>query len=283
MNQASAGRRGIKLAATTLIIAITFFAAPATAQDGIEIPLLPVGGGPLDDLLPVDGDLLEVPFTNTIALTGETPVEAAIALSQATYESAANVLLTRDDLFADAMSSGSAQGVLDAPLLVTDRDVLDPRVIHEIDRLVLSALPDPGAVLADTGQSRERRAQAAWRLSQALGQLGSKPPPAEVESILLGVSTLPGPESSVDKLYYSELDRRHQEIAQEILGPYGQLSDLPSELSLRGESQEGLDGSWWYNFLWSRAGVIYAGSSQIQKNIIGERVLGLPPEPRPPQ
>jgi len=90
----------------------------------------------------------------------------------------------------------------------------------------------------------------------------------------------PGAESSVDKLYYSELDRRHQELAQEILGPYGQLSDLPSELSLRGENQEGLDGSWWYNFLWSRAGVIYAGSSQIQKNIIGERVLGLPREPR---
>ena len=90
----------------------------------------------------------------------------------------------------------------------------------------------------------------------------------------------PGPESSVDKLYYSELDKRHQELAREILGPYGQLSDLPPELSLRAENQEGLDGSWWYNFLWSRAGVIYAGSSQIQKNIIGERVLGLPREPR---
>ena len=33
-----------------------------------------------------------------------------------------------------------------------------------------------------------------------------------------------GPESSVDKLYYSEMDKRHQELIQEILGPYGQLS-----------------------------------------------------------
>ena len=33
----------------------------------------------------------------------------------------------------------------------------------------------------------------------------------------------PGPESSVDKLYYSEMDKRHQELIQEILGPYGQL------------------------------------------------------------
>jgi alkylation response protein AidB-like acyl-CoA dehydrogenase len=90
----------------------------------------------------------------------------------------------------------------------------------------------------------------------------------------------PGPESSVDKLYYSEMDKRHQELMQEILGPFGQLDELPPELALRGENQEGLDGSWAYNFLWSRAGVIYAGSSQIQKNIIGERVLGLPREVR---
>jgi alkylation response protein AidB-like acyl-CoA dehydrogenase len=90
----------------------------------------------------------------------------------------------------------------------------------------------------------------------------------------------PGAESSVDKLYYSEMDKRHQELMQEILGPYGQLDELPPELALRGENQEGLDGSWAYNFLWSRAGVIYAGSSQIQKNIIGERVLGLPREVR---
>jgi len=89
-----------------------------------------------------------------------------------------------------------------------------------------------------------------------------------------------GPESSVDKLYYSELDKRHQELMQEILGPFGQHAELPPELRLRGENQEGLDGSWAYNFLWSRAGVIYAGSSQIQRNIIGERVLGLPREVR---
>lgn len=90
----------------------------------------------------------------------------------------------------------------------------------------------------------------------------------------------PGPESSVDKLYYSELDKRHQELMQEILGPFGQHAELPPELRLRGENQEGLDGTWAYNFLWSRAGVIYAGSSQIQRNIIGERVLGLPREVR---
>jgi alkylation response protein AidB-like acyl-CoA dehydrogenase len=91
----------------------------------------------------------------------------------------------------------------------------------------------------------------------------------------------PGPESSVDKLYYSELDKRHQELVQDILGPYGQIErGLPSELSLNSSTLRGDNATWAYNFLWSRAGTIYAGSSEIQKNIIGERVLKLPREMR---
>jgi alkylation response protein AidB-like acyl-CoA dehydrogenase len=90
----------------------------------------------------------------------------------------------------------------------------------------------------------------------------------------------PGPEASVDKLFYSELDKRHQELVQEILGPYGQLGDeLPPELQLDPDAPEGVDGNWTHNFLWSRAGTIYAGSSEIQKNIISERVLKLPRTP----
>jgi alkylation response protein AidB-like acyl-CoA dehydrogenase len=91
----------------------------------------------------------------------------------------------------------------------------------------------------------------------------------------------PGSESSVDKLYYSEMDKRHQELVQDILGPYGQIgSGLSPELALNSSTMRGDDSTWAYNFLWSRAGTIYAGSSEIQKNIIGERVLRLPREPR---
>jgi alkylation response protein AidB-like acyl-CoA dehydrogenase len=92
----------------------------------------------------------------------------------------------------------------------------------------------------------------------------------------------PGPEASVSKLHYSELDKRAQEIIQEILGPYGQQigGGDPSYAFDEADVPYGEADTWAYQYVWSRAGTIYAGSSQIQKNIIGERVLGLPKEIR---
>ena len=46
------------------------------------------------------------------------------------------------------------------------------------------------------------------------------------------------------------------------------------------DSSSGVRSTWAYAYLWSRAGTIYSGSSEIQKNVIGERVLGLPKEVR---
>jgi alkylation response protein AidB-like acyl-CoA dehydrogenase len=92
----------------------------------------------------------------------------------------------------------------------------------------------------------------------------------------------PGPESSLAKLHYSELDKRVQEIMLDILGPYGQMLDgAQAKFGLAQDSPLGeLSMNWPQSFLWARAGTIYAGSSEIQKNIIGERVLGLPKEVR---
>jgi alkylation response protein AidB-like acyl-CoA dehydrogenase len=91
----------------------------------------------------------------------------------------------------------------------------------------------------------------------------------------------PGPEASISKLHYSELDKHVQELFLDILGPYGlQTGGQPQEYALHADSDFGEAGSWAYSFFWSRAGTIYAGSSEIQKNILGERVLGLPKEVR---
>ena len=92
----------------------------------------------------------------------------------------------------------------------------------------------------------------------------------------------PGPESSLAKLHYSELDKRVQEIMLDVLGPYGQMLDgAQAAFGLAQDSDAGdVSANWPQNFLWARAGTIYAGSSEIQKNIIGERVLGLPKEVR---
>jgi alkylation response protein AidB-like acyl-CoA dehydrogenase len=78
----------------------------------------------------------------------------------------------------------------------------------------------------------------------------------------------PGAEASMTKLYWSEMDKRLQETAVGVQGPYGALApDSPFAIE---------DGRWQYGWMWAQAETIYAGSSEIQRNIIAERVLGLP-------
>jgi alkylation response protein AidB-like acyl-CoA dehydrogenase len=78
----------------------------------------------------------------------------------------------------------------------------------------------------------------------------------------------PGPETSRFKLQQSEFEQRLMRLATDVQGAYGQLwLDGP----------RGLDaGIWQWRELWSRAYTIYGGSSEIQRNILSERVLGLP-------
>ena len=90
----------------------------------------------------------------------------------------------------------------------------------------------------------------------------------------------PGPAASITKLSYSEFEKRYHEWVQEILGPWGQAMSSEADGFTDVDTSSGEPGTWATAFLWSRAGTIYAGSSEIQKNIIGERVLGLPKEAR---
>jgi alkylation response protein AidB-like acyl-CoA dehydrogenase len=90
----------------------------------------------------------------------------------------------------------------------------------------------------------------------------------------------PGPASSITKLSYSEFEKRYHEAALEILGPWGQVTAGVPHAFLEVATSSGEPGTWAHAFLWSRAGTIYAGSSEIQKNVIADRVLGLPRDSR---
>jgi len=79
---------------------------------------------------------------------------------------------------------------------------------------------------------------------------------------------LPGPEASSGKMMWVEGHQRVQEMAMELQGPYAQL--------MGGSRWAVENGLWQYGFLRSRANSIEGGTTEIQKNIIGERVLGLP-------
>jgi alkylation response protein AidB-like acyl-CoA dehydrogenase len=77
---------------------------------------------------------------------------------------------------------------------------------------------------------------------------------------------VPGPEGSIAKLFWSEANQRLTKLALEILGPESRLAgdDAP------------VDGYWQHQQLRSRGNTIEAGTSEILRNIIAERVLGLP-------
>ena len=65
----------------------------------------------------------------------------------------------------------------------------------------------------------------------------------------------PGPEGSMLKLLWSELEQRIMEVASWISGAYGQLAEhAPQAYD---------EGRWQYGYLWSRAATIYAGTSEV--------------------
>jgi len=88
----------------------------------------------------------------------------------------------------------------------------------------------------------------------------------------------PGPEGSVAKLTFAELNQAISELCVDLMGAEGQLyTDYDSP---RRESVGFFTGDPRYFFLRSRANSIEGGTSEVLRNILGERVLGLPGEPR---
>jgi alkylation response protein AidB-like acyl-CoA dehydrogenase len=102
-----------------------------------------------------------------------------------------------------------------------------------------------------------------------------------VSRVLAGEN--PGPESSLHKLLWSEYHKRLTELSLDILG--AEATTPSGHGAVSGVSTDAVGAqfsslAWVQTFLGARPGTIYAGTSEIQRNIIGERVLGLPREPR---
>ena len=135
-------------------------------------------------------------------------------------------------------------------------------------RIALDSLVDlarrmekDGRVITKDPLMRQKLAQL-WIDTEGLKYTGAR----AITRLLRG--EMPGPEASAGKMVWVDTHQRLQELAVEILGPYAQLA--------RGSDWAVDGGHWQYSFLRSRANSIEGGTTEIQKNIIGERVLGLP-------
>ncbi|MGH2754104.1 MAG: acyl-CoA dehydrogenase family protein, partial [Actinomycetota bacterium] len=138
---------------------------------------------------------------------------------------------------------------------------LTARLEVQIRKLIETAKKErrDGKVPADDPLIRDRIARQ-WVELQALRFTNYR---ALTNLVKTGV---PGPEGSVAKLHWSESNQRLTKLAIEVLGPDAQL-----------DGPDGFwNGYWQYHQLRSRGNTIEAGTSEVLRNIIAERVLGLP-------
>jgi len=129
---------------------------------------------------------------------------------------------------------------------------------HALERLV--------GLVRERGRSRDpvvRQEVAALWIGEQVLQLNAY---RSLTKILRGGE--PGPEGSTSKLFWSQLDQELAEAGSRLLGLHGQL--------LEGTPRAPADGHWAYYELLAQASGIRAGTSEVLRNILGERVLGLP-------
>jgi len=101
----------------------------------------------------------------------------------------------------------------------------------------------------------------------------------------MSASGVPGPEASISKLHWATWHRDLGELTIDMLGADGLVAepDIDEEPGI--DEGRGIEGSYALTleqklFLFTRSDTIYGGSNEIQRNVLGERVLGLPREPR---
>jgi alkylation response protein AidB-like acyl-CoA dehydrogenase len=111
-----------------------------------------------------------------------------------------------------------------------------------------------------------------WRLRQQLAQAATEVRIFQLHNwrslTRLSKGEAPGPEGSALKLYWSEMSKRLHQTAMDVLGAQAPL--------WQGAPDNPADGAWQRSWLYYQASSIFAGSNEIQRTVVGERVLGLP-------
>lgn len=220
------------------IVLLTTLAPPASAQFD-DLPIAPAGAlgpilSPLETLLeqitePLGDALGDVPLTNAVRLRAEDAVDASIALSQITFPTSNLALIGRDDVFADTLSSVSAQGIAGAPLLLTQTDALDPRIQEELTRLGVTRI----IILGSTGAiSPGLEATFVEMYGEAnVTRVGG---PSRVETAaLLADAVAPAATDAVLLRAYPDAGNDQSQAYADALsvGPYASINEFPALLT----------------------------------------------------
>jgi alkylation response protein AidB-like acyl-CoA dehydrogenase len=138
--------------------------------------------------------------------------------------------------------------------------VLQKIAVEDVVRLARSTVRAGGPLARDPGV-RDAIAKS-WIEVEIMGLLNCR------TLTRLERGEEPGPESSLVKLFWAGLTQRLHQLALEVEGPFAQL--------VAGSARAVEEGRWQQAFLWSRVGAIAGGTSEVQANIIAQRLLGLP-------
>jgi alkylation response protein AidB-like acyl-CoA dehydrogenase len=172
-----------------------------------------------------------------------------------------------------------------AEVFLEDAFVADADVIGEVGKGWGVAMATTSSERGLSLRSPGRYLQTAERLIELWKQQGSDPRlrdrvlQAWMDAQAYRVHTLQtvsrmmdggsiGADSSLNKIFWSEMDIATHETAMELLGPSAWL--MPGSPDAQGQER------WLHDFLFSLAGPIYAGTNEIQRNIVARRVLELP-------
>jgi alkylation response protein AidB-like acyl-CoA dehydrogenase len=168
-----------------------------------------------------------------------------------------------------------------AEIFFENVEVPDAQVLGDEDAGCSVAMSTAGSERGLSLRSPARYTKAAARLIDLFDQRGAPPMAADAvaraymdaeayrlhtywtaSQVARGHAV--GPEASCNKIFWSETDVQIHETALALLGPEAELLE------------SGSPGEWLDGYLFSLAGPIYAGTNQIQRNVVAERLLGLP-------